>query len=326
VAGANGIQDGLDGTQVSLAFGTNEFDEETVTVIAARTIPTLLMKLAGEDSLQVQSGAVAAVPPVDIVLVLDQSGSLASAGAWDDLQDAAKQFIAYFDDDIDQLGLVSFNLRAESHFDIGHTFTAQANHVIDTTNALGYTNAGEGLRLAHVQFQSGAVRDRSAKVVVFFTDGRPTAYRGVEGVPADKQDRILAAYSNPWVVMGYWDDPDNQPIHVRPPADGCSWAPVCFGYIRRDDVFNNARDNGLFWADQIRSQNVLVYTIGLGDTSQPPGSILQPDQDYLRQLANEDGVLDADQPKGKMYFAPSAAEIRTVFNLVAQDLLARLAR
>ena len=136
----------------------------------------------------------------------------------------------------------------------------------------------------------------------------------------------LPAYSNPWVVMGYWNDPDNQPIHVRPPADGCVWAAVCFGYIRRDDVFNNARDNGLFWADQIRSENILVYTIGLGDTSQPPGSILQPDQNYLRQLANEDGITDPDQPKGKMYFAPSAAELRTVFNLVAQDLLARLAR
>ena len=62
---------------------------------------------------------------------------------------------------------------------------------------LGYTNTGEGLRLAHVQFQSGVVRDRSAKVVVFFTDGRPTAYRGVEGPVWDKSDRILASLFQP---------------------------------------------------------------------------------------------------------------------------------
>ena len=125
--------------------------------------------------------------------------------------------------------------------------------------------------------------------------------------------------------MGYWNDPDDLPIHYRPNPDGCYNVWRCFNYIRRNDVFNSARDNGAYWANEIRKENILVYTIGLGDTSQPPGSILQPDQNYLRQLANENGITDPDQPKGRMYFAPSASEIRTVFNLVAQDLLARLA-
>jgi len=324
VAAANRVEEGIGHATLSLTFGTNEFDEETVSVVAAQPTPTLLMRLVGRDIMEVSSVAVAAVPPVDLVLVLDQSGSLEAAHAWDDLQDAAKQFIRHFDDDIDQMGLLSFNLRALDQFEIKHDFTAQAEYVIDTMNALGYTNTGEGLRLAYEQFQSPAVRDRSAKVVVFFTDGRPTAYRGVEGYPGDKRDRILAAYSGS-NVMGYWNDPDDLPIHYRPTADGCRNTTVCFGYIRRSTVFNNARDNGAHWANEIRKQNILVYTIGLGDTSQPPGSILQPDQDYLRQLANENGITDPDQPKGRMYFAPSASEIRTVFNLVAQDLLARLA-
>ena len=142
VAGANGVLNGVNGVDVSLAFGTNEFDEETVTVTASQIIPTLLMRLIGEDSLRVRSAAEAAIPPVDIVLVLDQSGSLDAANAWDDLQDAAKQFVRYFEDDIDQMGLVSFNLRAESHFGIRHTFTAQAEHVIDTTSALGLHQHG----------------------------------------------------------------------------------------------------------------------------------------------------------------------------------------
>jgi hypothetical protein len=262
---------------------------------------------------------------VDLVLVLDQSGSLDAAHAWDDLQDAAKQFLRHFDDDIDQVGLVTFNLRAETHFGLQQPFTAQAEYVIDTTNALGYTNTGEGLRHGYAQFQTGAERERSVKVVVFFTDGRPTAYRGNEGWPGNEQDRILAAYSATCCVMGYWNDPDNVPIHYRPNPDGCNFVSVCFGHIRRNDVFDNARDNGYYWANQIRSDGILLYTIGLGDTSQPPGSILQPDQTYLRQLANENGITDPDQPKGKMYFAPSAGEIRTVFNLLAQDLLARLA-
>lgn len=320
VAGANGVKQGENNADISLSFGTNEFDEETVTVTASQVTPTILMRLIGQDSMRVRSGAVAAVPPVDIVLVLDQSGSLDAANAWDDLQDAAKQFVRHFDDGIDQMGLVSFNLRAETHFQLQQPFTSQAEYVIDTTNALGYTNTGEGLRHAHQQFQSGLERDRSAKVVVFFTDGRPTAFRGeIVG-----RDRIMAAYSNPYYVMGLWNDPDDLPIHYRPPPDYCNVVTSCGGYTR-NDVFDNARDTGYFWANQIRSQDILVYTIGLGDTSQPLGSILQPDQNYLRELANENGMTDSSQPKGKMYFAPSAAEIRTVFNLVAQDLLARLA-
>lgn len=328
VAAANGVEAGKGNTVISLDFGKNEFDEETVAVTASQDTPTLLMKLIGEMTMDVQSRAVAAVPPVDLVLVLDQSGSLEKAHAWDDLQDAAKRFVTHFDDHIDQIGLVSFNLRAETHILLQQPFTGQAVSAINGMKALGYTNTGEGLRHAFQQFQSGRDRKRSAKVVVFFTDGRPTAYRGIEGNAGDERDRILAAYAEACCVLGYWNDPDDLPIDTRPKADGCSHVINCFqgaGAINRGDVFDNARDNGAFWADRIRNEDVLVYTIGLGDTSLPSGHILQPDQDYLRRLANEDGISNPDQPRGKMYFAPSAAEIRTVFNLVAQDLLARLA-
>ena len=45
---------------------------------------------------------------------------------------------------------------------------------------------------------------------------------------------------------------------------------------------------------------------------------------YLRELANEDGVANGDQPKGRAYFAPTAAELDDVFKAVAQDILVRL--
>jgi Flp pilus assembly protein TadG len=318
VAAANGVRAGVNGATFSLTFGTNELDEETVSVTAAQPTPTLLMRLAGYEDMEVRSAAVAAVPPVDLVLVLDQSGSLDQANAWDDLQDAARQFVGHFDEDIDQMGLVSFNLRAESHFEITQPFYSQAIWAINSMVSVSYTNTGEGLRLAHQQFQGAGVRERSAKVVVFFTDGRPTCFRGDIG----GQDRVMAAWSGNR-VQGYWNDPETLPMHYQPRPDGCRGVQSCYGY-GRDDVFRVATGNGAYWANQIRDAGILVYTIGLGDTSKPPGHILQPDQDYLRELANEGGITDPDQPKGRMYFAPSAGELRTVFNLVAQDLLARL--
>ena len=77
-------------------------------------------------------------------------------------------------------------------------------------------------------------------------------------------------------------------------------------------------------ASQIRGAGVLVYTIGLGDPGQNPAFV--PDQQYLRQLANVGGMSDSSQPAGRMYFAPSAAELEEVFDQVAQDLLVRLAQ
>lgn len=64
----------------------------------------------------------------------------------------------------------------------------------------------------------------------------------------------------------------------------------------------------------------------------PPGDpgatneLVTPDMSYLRMVANEDGVVDSSQPRGKAYFAPSATQLHEVFDQVAQDLLVRLAQ
>lgn len=46
---------------------------------------------------------------------------------------------------------------------------------------------------------------------------------------------------------------------------------------------------------------------------------------YLREISNEGGVTAGGQPRGRAYFAPSAVELRQVFDQVAQDLVVRLA-
>lgn len=325
VATANGVTSGVGKAKIGFRFATNEFDEQIVEVSATRTIPTTLMRLLGNKEIPVAAAAVAAIPPVDLVFVIDQSGSLHRADAWGDLQDASRQFVKNFDDNIDQVGMVSFNFRATNHFQLSQPFTGQAVSSINGMSAVSFTNTGEGLRLAHGQFQGPDVRDRSAKVVVLFTDGRPTAFRGALG----GQDRVLSAWTGPR-PYGYWDNPESVQMDptVSPPAKSCwtSRMGYCWGYQTQQSVFDQARAESLYWADRIRSENIYIYTIGLGDTSQPPGSILQIDQGFLRQIANEDGVSDPSQPDGKMYYAPDATQLRRVFDQVASDLLARLAQ
>jgi hypothetical protein len=46
--------------------------------------------------------------------------------------------------------------------------------------------------------------------------------------------------------------------------------------------------------------------------------------DFLRRIANENGIVSASQPQGKAYLAPSAAQLDDVFRAVAQDIVVRL--
>jgi Flp pilus assembly protein TadG len=339
LAESNGVSS-AGGVSLDVVFGVNADGESTVSMTAFRQMPTFFLKALGMTELDIGSAATAAVPPVDLVLVLDQSGSLGNAGAFDDLQDAAKAFLSHFDEDLDQLGLVSFQLNAKDRFLIDGQFKAPIEGQINAMASVGDTNIGEGLRLALAQMKLPTVRERSVKAVVFFTDGRPTAFRGLLGpggpidggsslgpfIPAAPgvQDRILAVpTASVGRVVGYFDDPDNLPIDGLEPPSGCAGAAQCWGW---DDWLarEKAKDAGLEVANALRSDGIHIYSIGLGNRTAPPAE--HPDMDYLSLLANEDGAADGDQPRGRAYFAPSADELEAVFRQVAEDLFVRLAQ
>ncbi|NNK49246.1 MAG: VWA domain-containing protein, partial [Gemmatimonadetes bacterium] len=280
---ANGVGSTINGAALSMTVSTDEQGESLFQVDATQTIPTILMRLLGIDHLDVRARSVAAVPPVDLILVVDQSGSLGTVGAWDDLQAAATEFIQNFDDDIDQLGLVSFQTRAANRFQIAHGFRVPLANEISGMSSAGWTNYGEGLRLAHGQITSSDVRERSVKVVVFFTDGRPTAFRGTIG----GEDRIMATSQElpPEHLGGYYDDPDSLPLDGMPSASGCRNLTFCNVWTEQaapqpvaSDALNH--DLGRQMANQIRGEDVLLYTIGLGNTTYSDPAF-QPNQAFL---------------------------------------------
>ena len=324
VARANGVAPGISNISTSFGFGVNARGENTITMSATRTIPTTFMKVMGHQAMDLGVTATATLTPIDMVLVLDQSGSLGRTNSWRPLQNAARNFVGYFSDSIDQLGLVSFQLMGVDRTLIDHNFRGPITSAISSMPSVGDTNTGEGLRLALQQMQRPNVRSTSGKVVVFFTDGRPTAVRTSIGAPGNAQDRIIATPSRTTnQLRGYWDNPDQLPLDVvivHP--TGCFNALVCFGW--NDAIVRmQARQSGLIAADRIRDEGIVIYVIGLGDPNQSD-PMMQPDLDYLRLIANENGVANQSQPQGRMFFAPSPAELQKVFDLVAQDLLVRL--
>ena len=324
VARVNGVAPGVADITTSFQFGVNSRGENTITMAAGRTIPTTFMRVLGHDAISLGVTATAALTPIDMVLVLDQSGSLRTTNSWRSLQDAARNFVGYFNDSIDQLGLVSFQLTAVDRVQIDHNFRGRITGAISSMPSLGDTNMGEGLRLALQQMQRPNVRQSSGKVVVFFTDGRPTAVRTNIGPAGNPQDRIMATHAMTTnSVRGHFDNPNQIPPDVVPTPDGCVDVATCFGW-NQATVRTQSQQAGLAMASRIRDEDVVIYAIALGDPNQTD-PMLQPDLDYLRMIANEGGIASSSQPQGRMFFAPSQAELQKVFDLVAQDLLVRLA-
>jgi hypothetical protein len=245
---------------------------------------------------------------------------MAQQNAWDDLQDAAKNFVGEFSESVDQLGLVSFQLRGTNRFTLARPFKTTIKSKINAMQSFGDTNTGEGLKLAYNQLTGGSVRPESIRVVVFFTDGRPTAFRGNIG----GQDRMMAVYVKRYngQIHGYFNNPDQLPTDRQAGASGCEGKTFCMGWTE-PTIRNQSKAYGLQRANEIRADGIHIFSIGLGnvDASDP---LLSPDMDYLRQIANEDGVTSASQPQGKAYFAPTADELDDVFRAVAEDIVVRL--
>jgi Mg-chelatase subunit ChlD len=323
IAAANNVVDGQNGASLSVGFGTNANGEQTVALMATQTMPTTLMAMLGPPDITVTSTAVAAVPPVDMILALDQSGSLAAANAWTDLQQAAIIFKDNFDDALDQMGLVSFQIRGTDRFLLAQPFRNAIENEINNMQSNGDTNAGEALRLALQQMQNGPARQRSVKVVVFFTDGRPTAMRGQFG----GQDRMMAVYTVQagGKMRGYFDNPDQLPTDNVATPSGCQNFTSCFTVWTEPTIRAQARQNGIDEANLIRADGIYLYAIGLGNPN-AGNPLLVPDMPYLQQLANENGMTDPNQPQGKAYFAPTPQDLNTVFQQVAADILVRLSQ
>jgi Flp pilus assembly protein TadG len=314
LAAANGVTSG-----VNVSFSKNGLGEDVVSVNADENLPTTFMRVLGRTSMDVQARAAAAVPPLDLALVLDQSGSLGAANAFDDLQTASKNFVDKFSDQLDQLSLSSFQVRAGDHFSLDHPFRLTIRGKIDQMVSAGDTNSREGLRYGYNQLKSPKVRPKSVRVLVFFTDGRPTAFRGMLG----GQDRAMAvSTTKTGKVRGYFNNPDALPLDKLATPSGCSGAATCFG-MNEDQVRTKARTDAEDMASTIRSNKIFIYCIGLGDPKQTD-PLLAPDMDFLRRIANENGIVSSSQPQGKAYFAPSAADLDKAFQAMAQDILVRL--
>jgi len=113
------------------------------------------------------------VPPLDIVLIIDHSGSMGSYGYMEPAKNAAKTFVGFMQTN-DQIGVVSFNEAAIVNF-LLTLITSNATRVA-TQNAIsaiyseGSTSIGAGLQYGQIQLNARG-RPNAPWAMVLLSDG-----------------------------------------------------------------------------------------------------------------------------------------------------------
>lgn len=147
---------------------------------ASVTAPLYFMKILNFSSSTVQISATASRRDINVMLVLDRSGSMVDAGAIPSLQSAATEFVNQFASGRDKVGLEVMGGGTYMAYSPSVNFETDSPNVPTLIGELvggGATNTSQALWLAYQQLvnlnEPGALN-----VIVLFTDGRPTAFTG----------------------------------------------------------------------------------------------------------------------------------------------------
>jgi Flp pilus assembly protein TadG len=149
----------------------------TVTVRASTDAPLYFFRILGHDNGHLIVDSAATRRDVNVMLILDRSGSLEQAGACDDVRENAVAFVNEFTPGRDQVGLLTFGGSYLLAYPPSANFASDSPAVVDIIQSIrcgGSTGTAQALWQGYQELvkldQPGALN-----VIVFFTDGRPTA-------------------------------------------------------------------------------------------------------------------------------------------------------
>jgi len=171
-------------TSMSMSVEFPDDDSGRVEVTGSTVSPSILAQLFGVDEVTVGNFGAATKRNVEIMMVLDRSGSMNYGSAMSNLKIAAKNFLDYFEDtqDLDRAGLISFSMAATVDFSLQENFVDSMKAKINAMKASGYTNAEDGIGQSDgpdgfTDQTDVLASNRVQQFLIFFTDGNPNAFR-----------------------------------------------------------------------------------------------------------------------------------------------------
>lgn len=217
---------------VSIAAPTIAIDttasSRTVTVTSSIQFPLTFLRWLGPNSSTspLNASAVATRKDVNVMLVLDHSGSLSYSGSCEPMKSAATAFLQQFAQGRDNVGLASFATGSLVDVPLNTTFRSGGTDigaVISGINCANSTNSSSGLWKAYDQLATLNKPD-ALNAILFFTDGMPTALTAWNHVSAP------GCSANGWTKGSIADNrglgnPNQGANEVQSilPATGCSW-------------------------------------------------------------------------------------------------------
>lgn len=346
--GQENFQSGYLGTpgsgQGSVAFDVQLTDGDKVRVDGRTSAVAILGKILGFNQIPVSATGVAQMRRVEIMLILDRSGSM-NGQPMTDLKVAAKSFIDFFVDTQarDRMGMVSFATGVIVNHPMGTNYVTTMKQSVDAMTASGHTNPEDALDQANgpggfVDQSAIPPAERVQQFAVFFSDGRPNTFRGtfknggvtydatafVDGncdpgdnnitnpdlwrTDVERRLLVLARPTGTGVFLGPCGVPTTKwDIFDTQPVPG--YAPDACSIL--DPALGNhvcglAAAMAIQHAQELKNSGVIVFSIGLGE---------RINSDFLQALATG--------PE-QVYIAPTSDQLAAIFQKVAQDIKLRL--
>ena len=347
---------------MSYYFGTDTGGNPTFSMTALTHINTYFVRALGAvpgrpkwTTLTVGETAQVTRATLYVTVVQDRSGSLLpqSQGGNDGavyMLDSVTNFMSFFDNTRDNMGLVTFATTASIDAPITNKFVTTIRTDVSNlanNNYTGYrggTFSQSGLSNALVMEKKIVVPTGqfAKKAVVFFTDGHANIIKQVLNC---SPPTIMSATN---VLVGGRDDcasTGGVAFYDPGTTDQYGWFGLrnCFGNtpnycpasatfasskyggalktINHDNVSEEAEYRAVQVANAMRQNGIIVYSIGLGNSN----SI---NEDFLRQIANDphSTTYDPSLPVGSYVPASTADQLSAAFQRVAEELLLQVVR
>lgn len=160
--------------QVSSIASTDSTYLRSVATTATVEVPMIFMRVFGIHTTRLRASATATRRDVNIMIIMDRSGSLANTGSCAPLKAAAVGFVEKFAEGRDNLGLITFATSSRVDRAPSMTFKTAVESTLNSVVCTGATSSAQALWQGY-QSLVGLAQQGALNAIVFFTDGRPTA-------------------------------------------------------------------------------------------------------------------------------------------------------